>query len=270
MNILRSSATRRALVLVLGSGFALLPSEAPALEIPTTLNYQGRLTDNSSTPVPISATLPMTFSIWDSAVAGTQLWTETWDAPNPQVVVSNGLFDVILGSQTPIPLSVFSSGTARWLQIAINGETLTPRQQLTSVGWSFKAEAAGASTTPPGAIIFYDGMNCPNGWSPVMEAEGRYLVGLRPGGTLGAAVGTALTNTESRAVGQHTHGLTQSPHNHVYTPPIQLGTGSGNSSAKVGSATVTSDTLISISVNNAGTVAGTNAPYVQYLVCRKN
>jgi len=39
---------------------------------------------------------------------------------------------------------------------------------------------------------------------------GRYAVGLPSAGTLGASAGTALTNGENRAVGQHTHTFTGS------------------------------------------------------------
>src|SRR5262245_61771702 len=80
---------------------AALLAEAPsapfAQSVPSTMNYQGRLTDNSPAPAPINSTLPMRFGIWDSAAAGSELWAETWDTPNPQVVVNNGLFDLILG-----------------------------------------------------------------------------------------------------------------------------------------------------------------------------
>src|SRR5262245_34649496 len=122
------SRTRVPLSFILWGGALLgtAPSGLFAQSVPSTMNYQGRLTDNSPTPTPINATLPMRFGIWDSAVAGNELWAETWNAPNPQVTVNNGLFDLILGSYTPIPASIFSNGTQRWLEIRVASETLAP------------------------------------------------------------------------------------------------------------------------------------------------
>jgi len=268
--------TIRRLAVTLAAACVLV-APAPASfgqSVPTTMNYQGRLTDNNPTPSPITGSLPMRFGIWDSVVNGNELWTETWNAPNPQVVVKNGLFDIILGTYAPIPANVFTTGTSRWLEITIGPETLAPRQKLSSTGWAFQSEqsAAGGSgvAVPSGVIAYFDGIACPAGWSPVTIAEGRYLVGLRPSGTLGGFQGTPLTNLEDRPVGQHTHSINQSPHSHTYVPPVALGTGSGNSSAKVGGAAQTSADLISISINNSGSTPGTNAPYVQYLVCKKD
>lgn len=261
----------RTLPLTIAVWLPLLVPGAGAQEVPTTMNYQGRLTDNTATPAAVDAVLPMTFSIWDSAVGGTSLWSEAWDAPQPQVVVSDGLFDVVLGTHVPIAPSVFASGTARWLQVTIDGEVLAPRQRLSSVGWAFHADSgAGSADLPAGLIAHFDGTSCPPGWTAVSAARGRYLVGLPTGGSLAGVQGTPLTSLEDRPVGQHSHGVTQTPHSHTYVPPTQTSTGSGNSAARVGSAQQTSADLVPISINAAGTVAGTNAPYVQYLVCRKN
>lgn len=136
--------------------------------VPSTINYQGRLTDTSGNP--ITATLPMQFRVWDALAGGGLLWFETWDVPNPQVVMTNGIFSVQLGTNAPIPPALFSTGVDRYLEIVVNGETLTPRQKLSSVGWANfcqntanaeklgNIDAAGwqqrvSGTCPPGSSI---------------------------------------------------------------------------------------------------------------------
>ena len=67
-------------------------------QIPQTLSYQGVLTDDSGNAVS-DGTRNLTFKLYDTATDGTQLWTET-----QSVDVSNGLFNVILGSVTALTL----------------------------------------------------------------------------------------------------------------------------------------------------------------------
>ncbi|MBI2043315.1 hypothetical protein HYT25_02920 [Candidatus Pacearchaeota archaeon] len=136
-------------------------------------------------------------------------------------------------------------------------------------------------TVPSGAIMFFDATSCPTGWAAVTAARGRYLVGLPSGGILAGTVGTILGNREERVVGQHNHGVgtlyTYNTGGHSHT--FRADSGSGNVYVKTGSAgssTVTTSTTgahahtISGSTANTGSVTGTNAPYIQYLVCRKN
>ena len=96
-------------------------------------------------------------------------------------------------------------------------------------------------------------------------ARGRYIVGLQPGGTLGGVAGTAFSiDLENRPVGQHSHGPSQiwgfndtADSGAIRRPlfdfkPVDVGT---------------ADVAIT---DAAGAVAGTNAPYIQLLVCQKN
>ena len=47
----------------------------------------------------------MTFRLYSAASGGTPLWEETWTGPN-SVQVSDGLFNVMLGSLSAIPQAV--------------------------------------------------------------------------------------------------------------------------------------------------------------------
>ncbi|HEX7402017.1 MAG TPA: hypothetical protein VF369_07545, partial [candidate division Zixibacteria bacterium] len=99
--------------------------------IPHLINYQGMLTDNSGTP--LNGTYSITFKIYNDPSAGTKKWEET----QPSVSVTNGLFNVILGSVIPINLD-FSEDY--WLDITVGGETMPTRLKFTSVGYAYRAE----------------------------------------------------------------------------------------------------------------------------------
>jgi hypothetical protein len=113
-----------AAAVALAAAFASQPASAA---VPQQINYQGRLTDNTPQQNPITATASMDFSILDAASGGTSLWSET-----QSVQVTGGLFSVLLGAVNPIPASVFSGGATRYLEIHVAGETLTPRQRISS------------------------------------------------------------------------------------------------------------------------------------------
>src|SRR5258706_11174563 len=69
--------------------FALAPLHPRAQAVPTTINYQGRLTDNTPSQAPVTATVNMTFEIWDAPSTGTRLWIEPAAGAAP-VVVTGG------------------------------------------------------------------------------------------------------------------------------------------------------------------------------------
>ena len=102
--------------------------------IPHEISYQGYLEDNGQA---VNGTYNMEFSIWNSSTGGTSCWNHSYS-----IDVTNGRFSVVLGTDTPIPSSCFTDGTERWLQIKIQGETLTPRTKLTSSGYNYVSEQA--------------------------------------------------------------------------------------------------------------------------------
>jgi hypothetical protein len=140
------------------------------------------------------------------------------------------------------------------------------------------AGTAGAdAVAPAGAVMFFALPACPVGWAEYAAAQGRYMVGMPPGGTLEKTDGTALTDGEDRPVGQHTHGVTDPGHVHqISMDPILVGgnvtptraTGTQHSSSAINIPSASA--LTGITINDAGLVPGTNAPYVQLLACRKS
>jgi hypothetical protein len=136
----RRSFFRSSLLLVSLAVAGLTIPIAPAA-VPSVINYQGRLTDNTPQQNLVEGTVTMVLTLWDAALGGNPLWSET-----RSVVVARGLFNVLLGEQTPIPPSVFADGAGRWLEIKVSGETLTPRQRIAAT--AFANVAAKADDSP--------------------------------------------------------------------------------------------------------------------------
>jgi hypothetical protein len=147
--------------------------------------------------------------------------------------------------------------------------------------------SGGSSGEPAGAVSFYALSQCPAGWSPYEPARGRYVVGVNSGGLIEGAVGTQLGDSENRAVGQHNHAVNDPGHRHrvLQASPILVG---GNVVPTRVMGTTSSSQLTAlpdnppalqqalsnettgITLDPAGSVPGTNAPYVQLLVCKKD
>lgn len=135
------------------------------------------------------------------------------------------------------------------------------------------AKKSDSSGVPSGLVAFFAVSSCPTGWAEYTALRGRYGVGLVSGGTLEGTSGTALTNQESRPVGQHSHTVTDPGHFHTQSIVGSSAFGtlqaqSGGAYEVAGSSTGSNTTGITIA--NSGSVAGTNAPYIQLLACKKN
>jgi hypothetical protein len=112
-----------ALLLATGTS-AFAQSAAPEL-----INVQGKLSDAAGAP--INGQAQITFVIFDAETDGNELWRE-----GPlTVTLTRGIYNVLLGSTSPLPASIFKSGTARFLEITVNGETLAPRQRIASAAY---------------------------------------------------------------------------------------------------------------------------------------
>lgn len=101
-------------------------------QIPNSLQYEGRLAASGSGEA-ISSTLPFVFSIFTEASGGSSIWTET----HPAVSVQNGFFTVELGGI--YSLSGLSFDAPYYLEITVNGETLSPRMPFSPAPYAFRA-----------------------------------------------------------------------------------------------------------------------------------
>ena len=109
----------------------------PGGSIPTLINYQGTLLNQSTgSPVP-NGQYSIVFSVYSTSTGGSPLWQET-----QTVDVEDGLFSVLLGAVVALDASIFD-GSPRYLGIEVEGDgEMTPRQLLASVPYAFHAEDA--------------------------------------------------------------------------------------------------------------------------------
>ncbi|MEK7480954.1 MAG: hypothetical protein AAB604_02525 [Patescibacteria group bacterium] len=142
---------------------------------------------------------------------------------------------------------------------------------------SGKIKESGNALIPSGFVGYFNLGVCPFGWSPLASGDGRYIVGRTSGG-VGVTAGTALSSGEDRPVGQHNHTITDPGHNHGGSTgsggnspggmAVQYSGGGTDIQGSHNHSIPTGGT--NILVNNTGSVAGTNAPYLQLLVCQKD
>lgn len=112
------------LLLIAGvtAALPLRQTEAPAAataNVTSGISYQGRLTNSGGGP--LNGNHTMRFIVYNASVGGSALW----DSGNINVAVVNGLFNVKLG----VDQADFN-GQALWLSILVNGQTLSPRQEI--------------------------------------------------------------------------------------------------------------------------------------------
>jgi hypothetical protein len=139
--------TRAAIVVVLFlvSSFGLASGD-----VPSTMTYQGRLTDPAGAP--LSGDYNVQFLIYPDSVGGAPLWQEFHNSGTERVHVDlYGLFEVLLGEFVSLSPSVFAgAGSTPYLEIIINGEPLTPRKPLNSVPYAFTSTGAAGGITGSG------------------------------------------------------------------------------------------------------------------------
>ncbi len=127
--------------IVLAAGTVPGTASQDAISIPRLIHYQGKLTDLAG--VPITGTKNMTFKLYSGT---SQYWTE-----NQTVSVSRGIFNVLLGSVTPVPTIPEAAPCS--LQIIVEGTPIVPKVILVSTPYSYNADKAhdiddGAITNP--------------------------------------------------------------------------------------------------------------------------
>lgn len=113
-------------------------------QIPQTMNYQGRLEDNSGNPVS-DGNYTIVFTIYDAATNGNSLWTET-----RTVTTEDGFFNLTLGESTAINIS---NEQQVWLNISIGGNNLTPRTKLSGSLSSLSTKSIENTATAGNSVV---------------------------------------------------------------------------------------------------------------------
>ncbi len=91
------------------------------------ITYQGRLTTSTGAPV-TDGVYTLQLALYADSTGGTALWQET-----AMVSTHDGLFSHLLGSQTPLPATIFANNDILYLQLTVNGDIVLPRTRLTTV-----------------------------------------------------------------------------------------------------------------------------------------
>lgn len=100
--------------------------------VPNAVNYQGQYTEYGQ---PITGIRTMSFTIFDASSNGNQVWTSGAQS----VQVTNGIFSYTLNPG--VDMRAQSTGVL-YLEINVNGKTLSPREQLTSNWYALHASDA--------------------------------------------------------------------------------------------------------------------------------
>ena len=111
----------------------ILPSASGA--VPSVLSVQGRITDSLGTP-PSAGPKNFTFRIYDSDVNGTKQWPAGPGEVQSLATSTEGFWSAHVGAVEPLTESVFA-GTARWLEIEVDGTTL-PRLRIVAGAYAFR------------------------------------------------------------------------------------------------------------------------------------
>lgn len=140
-------------VIILAAFFAV-PASA---QISRTISYQGVLADQAG--VPISGSHSLQLALYDNATGGIPLWSETQN-----VTVNKGLFDLIMGTVTPIPASLLFDHPY-FLGITVDGGAeLAARTPMTAVPYALRAVIADqALALAPGATGVVTSLNSVSG-----------------------------------------------------------------------------------------------------------
>jgi len=210
--------------------------------VPQMINYQGSLTNKTGSPVP-DGNYNMEFKIYGVASGGTAFWSEKWDTTTSQITVVGGIFNVMLGFKTPIPVSFFADYPITYLGIKVGTDSeMLPRQKLTSVAYALKSGSGGV---PKGGIIMWSGVvsEIPEGWAlcdgqektapdgtkvTPPDLRDRFIAGAGSTYAPGSAGGSKTINlSHTHTTGDHvltiaqipghSHGITDPGHNHGIT-----------------------------------------------------
>jgi hypothetical protein len=120
---------------VVGLGFMLL-GLATASAVPAGIPYFGAL--SYANGAPYQGNVSVTATIYDASEAGAELWSRHY----PSVSVERGALTMVLsGGSAPIA-DVVADHDTLWLEIAIGGVVLEPRQEILSVPYARRASSA--------------------------------------------------------------------------------------------------------------------------------
>ena len=165
------------------------------------MSYQGRLLIDGQ---PCQGLVDIIFRLWTVETLGTAVWSET-----QTVTCDNGLFSVMLGKVTPLPLAqVFYSQL--WLGVKPVGAAakLKPRQLLGTVPYAMNLHggATMSDVNPAGGYgtsFYVYSANHPAIFGQTVYTDAVGVTGVASGAYSGASVPTGVYGSSSTGYGVH-------------------------------------------------------------------
>lgn len=192
---------------------------------------------------------------------------QTASQDNPVTVIgSNSFICTRTNASDPIVLSgsTLSDGSLFKRTIEIPGTSASIKNIIDRLA------SLEGSVTPPGQVAYFTSLDCPRGWGDVPRNwEGRYIVSTVNDAEPRKVVGTALTDGENRATGDHTHRTARAVFTGGDCGSSRDGCAKWGAVHDISRQTVETGGPIIDGVE-IRSIAGTNAPYVTLRACIKN
>jgi hypothetical protein len=132
-------------------------------QAPEMFRYQGRLVDGTNL---VNATLPMGFKLYNALSGGTKLYEDS-----TSVTVVDGLYSTTIGDNTVFgSLTNAMTNAAVYLELTVNGSTLSPRERLVSVPYALSSPAPAAPVVGDPAAVSNEVINAR--WTKNFYANG--------------------------------------------------------------------------------------------------
>lgn len=143
-------------------------------QVPQVINYQGRLLDGTNL---VNRTVQLALRMYAGPAGGAVLYEDSSSVP-----VVDGLYSTFIGDHTTAgSLSAALTNAEVWLEVAVDGTTLAPRERVVSVAYALVAESADSARVAQGVTA--------NAITPAMLATGAVQgVHLAPGAVDTAAI----------------------------------------------------------------------------------
>ena len=203
-------------------------SNAASAQVPPVIQFSSGATDVSGNL--LTGSVEITFSLYNNSQGGEPLWSEKQNV----TLDGSGRYSVYMGITKPngVPMSLFTSGEAHWLEVQIAGQAAQPRVFLVSVPYAMKAgDAATIGGLPPSAFVLAAPVNSIDN-APAREDSAASLPSVVPAGssdvtTTGGAANTlplftTATNIQNSAITQTGSGATAKIGINTATPATAL------------------------------------------------
>jgi hypothetical protein len=209
---------RSLLVAILTMAFVSISTSISA-QAPDPLSFQGYVTDLGSTPLS-NPSIPMTFKLYEGS---SLVWTEI----HTSVEIVEGIFNVLLGSVTPLNTVRFNRSLSLGIQVGATAE-ISPRTPLA---------AAAYAKALPGMYTFYrnDG-NGDKSYNVVGGGTNNIVGSNVAGATIGGGGGFEDSDSEPNRVLANFTTVSGGYNNEASSKLATVSGGNGNTASGYGSA----------------------------------